>query len=546
MQCCRTKASFTTGISLYRVFLIHEAPVSWGARPFKCPDCGNECRNDSKKKHEKACKAKKKVKVETSIAEGDATSAHDSLPPSGVEPTAADIHHRAHNLRRNLMQYAVATKKVSGRIFISASVLGFVHRYESTPDNTSVFPADDDDSLGFILDDGNKATVTFSPPYTETLLDKVGFVYVLSGAVASEVKVGWSIDVLSRLKSAQTFNPHIRVDGIFWSLDAKAAEKIAHANLAKHHVRIVFSNLWDSGKPSEWFRCSPDVAVVEARNACALSSRLHYNIFATSQPAQTGLDSNAHLTPCATEGFDAASLAAATHSQAVAHSVAVGAEHPDVSFDPTSPPQRVDGASAKRAVWTPFDATFDGGLQHSLAKLVALGHINIRRNVVDPGPVSLSGSAGGIDSSATDRGDSARSDATKLEAIVTPNATSTSRQLASGAYTTILHTGKRASASEHHRREPSMEAALDLVSALCSFQESFSQCSKSIDFTGYSNKDAIIAILALVPHNLYTLLGVDKETVELMVDSLACDESDFNASVRNFFLALESTATALN
>lgn len=98
-----------------------------------------------------------------------------------------------------------------------------------------------------------------------------GFVYVWVDTSTSLVKIGRAVDVESRFKKAQTFNVNVKVDSVFFSLDAVQAEGAAHDIMTEvHGHRSVPLPL--SGRPSEWFACALEHARHSARLGCEVAS----------------------------------------------------------------------------------------------------------------------------------------------------------------------------------------------------------------------------------------------------------------------------------
>lgn len=124
--------------------------------------------------------------------------------------------------------------------------------------------------------------ITWNDPDTVFSLDQSsgehgpGFVYVLLDTATGDVKIGKAVDAVERLREANTYNLHLRVVSIFFSLDCTAAEKVAQALMLQlfgyHRLRHAYS--WGETAtppaPSEWFRADTDHAVLCSRRACEL------------------------------------------------------------------------------------------------------------------------------------------------------------------------------------------------------------------------------------------------------------------------------------
>ena len=97
---------------------------------------------------------------------------------------------------------------------------------------------------------------------------------MLCGSVASEIKIGFTTrDLADRIvDDARQFNPHLRLEAVFFSPYAHKSEKLAHSDSSIIHTRIPHMNFVTgaySNVDSEWFRTTPAQAAHVVRSACA-------------------------------------------------------------------------------------------------------------------------------------------------------------------------------------------------------------------------------------------------------------------------------------
>jgi hypothetical protein len=105
------------------------------------------------------------------------------------------------------------------------------------------------------------ATGSAPPRDSRGLAERLGadaeYLYVLTGALAYEVKVGSAAHVPQRLAAASTYNLHLHGHAVVFSLHRKQAEQAVFALLREGGAqRLAHANSWsEAGRPSEWFRC---------------------------------------------------------------------------------------------------------------------------------------------------------------------------------------------------------------------------------------------------------------------------------------------------
>jgi hypothetical protein len=108
------------------------------------------------------------------------------------------------------------------------------------------------------------------PVAAQARLDaQAGFIYVLTSNVLNEVKVGNSMDVSLRLRQAMTYNLHLCVEAVFFTLDRVGAEQEAFALLRAADIpRLMHVNACGTAaRASEWFRARPDTILAHVRQA---------------------------------------------------------------------------------------------------------------------------------------------------------------------------------------------------------------------------------------------------------------------------------------
>jgi hypothetical protein len=101
-----------------------------------------------------------------------------------------------------------------------------------------------------------------------------GFLYVLTDTLSNDVKIGKALHVSDRLRHAQTYNLHLRLDGIFFSLEYDMAETLAHSLMRSTFGRTKLTQHVTWPYPSEWFRCHLSEALRAAEEGAFAASTL--------------------------------------------------------------------------------------------------------------------------------------------------------------------------------------------------------------------------------------------------------------------------------